>query len=108
MAKKIIRLTESELVNLVSKILKEEALDGDPLKECIKKQIPNFDKEVPQPCIELFKSAADLNLTMILKNGFACAKGLGLTGFNWAQNLKVIYDCYKEKNKGGYKPPVMY
>lgn len=107
MAKKIIRLTESELINLVSRILKEQVVD-DPLKECIKKQIPNFNKEIPKSCIELFKSATDLDLTMILKNGLSCAKGLGLTGINWAQNLKAIYDCYQQKNKRETKPPVMY
>lgn len=44
MAKKIIRLTESELIRLVKNVVSEQVQDEQsPLLKCIKKEIPNFD-----------------------------------------------------------------
>jgi len=54
MSKKIIRLTESELIQLVRNVVSEQVQDKEsPLLKCIKQQIPNFDINQCPSCKEV-------------------------------------------------------
>jgi hypothetical protein len=109
MRKKVIRLTETDLVNLIKKVLNEENLMGDTgLLGCIKEHTKNKDlTNVPESCISLFtqwpKDPSQI-WGHVSKLGSQCAGALKIGIFEFVPIARNIYNCWV---KSGKSPIIM-
>jgi hypothetical protein len=94
MAKKIVRLTESDLTRLIKKVLKEQQNPSpiENIKKC-------FGGELPEPCTRIITTLINKGEPSVM-DGMSC-------GMQIAQNGKKFYDCMSSQFPT-FKSPVMY
>ena len=79
--KKVVRLTESDLIRLVKRVLNEEMTQGDPLEQitsCL--QSKDINTSLPKECVDLINDVMRTKLPPkpFDTKSFACATKFGM------------------------------
>lgn len=109
--KKILRLTESDLVRLVNKVIKEQVTGtntSDVVVDCFETHFENPNMELPKSCKELAEEI--INTKKIPTDTIkimACAADLSKyvdsNVFETMAKLKDVYECIIKKTKSPVK-----
>ena len=113
MKNKVVRLTESELVKLVQKVLQEQTQPSNvkQIEDCFRKNFESPNMKVPQSCIKMATNVIKNKTLPSPADGMACGSEImsqapNVDFFSMFDKMKNTSECLI-KSVGG-QSPVMY
>ena len=113
MKNKVVRLTESELVKLVQKVLQEQTQPNNvkQIEDCFKKNFESPNMKVPQSCIKMATNVIKNKTLPSPADGMACGSEIlsqasSVDFFSLFDKMRTTAECLM-KSVGG-QSPVMY